>query len=141
MKKFKTFISNINFSGVSKGTIMRGVLAIVVIINYVLSVFGVNPLAIDSNLLSQIVVVVITVLTIIASYWKNNSFTQAAQDGDAKMVALKSEVVDTSIDTPEEVAEAIDSAVKEVKTVITDAEKATSEGIVDDTKPVDVPKA
>lgn len=87
----KKFFSSLDLSNISKGTVVRGILMIVVIINYILSAAGINPITIDETALGNIVTVLLTVGTFLASYWKNNSFTKAAQAADKKLEELRSE--------------------------------------------------
>jgi len=95
MKKFlakvKKFILTINFKGITKGTAIRTVLVFIGAVNYGLSMFGVDPLKINSNDISLCVVVAITIGVFLTAYWKNNSITKAAQEADEKRKALNKE--------------------------------------------------
>lgn len=83
------FISSLDLTHLSKGAVVRGILMIVLLINYILMALGKNPINIDENTLGTIVTIVLTVGTFVASYWKNNSFTKAAQAADEKLKELK----------------------------------------------------
>lgn len=93
MKKFKKFMQNIDFRNVSKGTVVRGILMVVVVINYALSAFNVNPINLDETVLGNIITVFVTSGTFITSYWENNSWTKAAQEADKKLKELREEVI------------------------------------------------
>lgn len=91
MINMKKFINNLNLAGVSKGTVMRGILMLLVVINYILTAAGLNPVKIDESALGEVVTVGLTVGTFVASYWQNNSWTKAAQEADKKLEELKKE--------------------------------------------------
>ena len=80
MAKIKDIISNI--SNVKAGTWVRLILLVVSLINMALSAAGKAPIPADYNELYTVVSVVFSVLVGVAAYWKNNSFTSAAQAAD-----------------------------------------------------------
>ena len=80
MAKIKDILSNI--SNVKVGTWMRGILLIISLVNMALSAAGKAPIPADYNEIYTVVSVVFSVLVGIAAYWKNNSFTSAAQAAD-----------------------------------------------------------
>lgn len=80
MAKIKDIISNI--SNVKAGTWVRLILMVGSLINLTLGAFGVAGISFDENELYTIVTVVLTIVTGLVSYWKNNSFTSAAQAAD-----------------------------------------------------------
>lgn len=80
MKKFKDVVENL--SSVSVGTWVRGILLIISFINMALSATGKAPIPADYNEIYAIVSVIFSVLVGISAYWKNNSFTAAAQAAD-----------------------------------------------------------
>ena len=52
---------------------------------------GINPIPIEESVVGLLVTVVLTVGTFLLSYWKNNSWTTAAQEADEKLQALRAE--------------------------------------------------
>ena len=87
MAKIKDILANI--SNVKVGTAGNGCpidvkkwLLIISLVNMALSAAGKAPIPADYNELYTIVSVVFSVLVGISAYWKNNSFTEAAQTAD-----------------------------------------------------------
>jgi SPP1 family holin len=80
MNKIKDIFANI--SNVKVGTWVRGILLIISFVNMALSAAGKTPIPTDYNELYTIVSVIFSVLVGISAYWKNNSFTEAAQTAD-----------------------------------------------------------
>lgn len=76
---------------VSKGTIIRTIILALTIINSLLSIFGKSPLPIDNATVEQFVSLVFTIAAAVVSWWKNNSFTQAAIEADILKDRLKAE--------------------------------------------------
>lgn len=74
---------------IDKGTIARTVVLIFALINQVLTMGGYNPLPFANDEVYTGVTAALTVAAAIAAWWKNNSFTQAAIEGDKKMKQLK----------------------------------------------------
>lgn len=74
---------------ISKGTIIRTALLLLAIINNVLAIFGKAPLPITNEQLELIVSTIITVVMAVINWWKNNSFTRAAIQGDMLKDRLK----------------------------------------------------
>ena len=79
-KKIRDILCNL--SGVSAGTWARLILMLVALLNLILTAFGVNPIELDGSELYTVISVVFALLTGLAAYWKNNSFTAAAQAAD-----------------------------------------------------------
>lgn len=77
-----------NFKNVSNGTWARLALLVAALLNTVLTVFGVNPLA-ENSTAAAVLGTVATVIISLLAYWKNNSFTEAAQVADKIMNELK----------------------------------------------------
>ena len=73
----------------SKGTIIRTIILALTIINSLLSIFGKSPLPIDNATVEQFVSLVFTIAAAVVSWWKNNSFTEAAQEADDYFDLLK----------------------------------------------------
>ena len=74
---------------ISKGTIIRTALLLLAIINNLLAIFGKAPLPITNEQLELIVSTIITVVMAVINWWKNNSFTRAAIQGDMLKDRLK----------------------------------------------------
>ena len=72
-------------------TIVRTVILVVALINQVLTVTGHSLLPITDEQITEIITLVITVGASIWSWWKNNSFTQAAIEADELLKTLKEE--------------------------------------------------
>lgn len=79
-----------SLKNISPGTLARLALLIAALVNNTLTVFGVNPLSIDGRA-GEILAAVTTVSVSLLAYWKNNSFTSAAQKADEFMRYLKEE--------------------------------------------------
>lgn len=73
------------YQPIQKDTIIRTVIAFVVIINTVLTLFDKNPLPYSTDEIEVAVAAVLDVVTTIWVWWKNNSFTVAARIGDETM--------------------------------------------------------
>lgn len=84
-------MSKFDITNVKKGTVVRTIMAAAVIVNYVLKATGHNVITIDETEVGSIVETAITVITFIIVYWKNNSWTTAAQLADKKLQELKKE--------------------------------------------------
>ena len=74
---------------IKKDTIIRTALLLAALINLILNAFGKNALPFTDDEISEAISVVFAVITSIVAWWKNNSFTLAAQSGDELMNALK----------------------------------------------------
>ena len=80
MAKIKDILANIG--NVKAGTWARLILMVISLVNMALAAAGKAPIPADYNELYTIVSVVFSVLVGISAYWKNNSFTEAAQTAD-----------------------------------------------------------
>ena len=78
---------------VSKGTIIRGVLLAVAVVNTALTIAGLNPLPFDDAWIENVITIGFDAVVTWMAYWKNNSFTQNAIKADEIMKALKEGVV------------------------------------------------
>lgn len=74
---------------ISKGTIIRTALLLLAIVNNVLALFGKAPLPITNEQLELIISTIFTVVMAVINWWKNNSFTQPALEGDILMNRLR----------------------------------------------------
>lgn len=75
---------------ISTGTIARTAVLALALTNQVLSAMGKPVLPIESTELEQIVTTGITVVSSVVAWWNNNSFTQAAIEGDKTYARMKS---------------------------------------------------
>lgn len=91
VETMKKIVQNLNLRNVKKGAVVRGLMMIIVIVNYLLNAMGINPIPIEESVIGLLVTVVLTVGTFLLSYWKNNSWTTAAQEADEKLQALRAE--------------------------------------------------
>ena len=67
---------------VETSTIVRTIVLIIALINQILSVTGHSPLPITDDQVNELVTLAITVCVSIWAWWKNNSFTDKAQEAD-----------------------------------------------------------
>ena len=74
-------ITNTNRT-VSAGTVARTAVLLLALTNQVLSAMGKPILPIESSTVEQLVTAGITSVAALVSWWKNNSFTQAALAAD-----------------------------------------------------------
>lgn len=72
-------------------TIIRTIILAFALINQILTIFGLNPLPIAETELYNILSMAATIITTVWSWWKNNSFTEAAIKADKYMHGLKEE--------------------------------------------------
>ena len=77
-----------NLKDVSAGTWARLAVLIAALVNTALTIFGRSPLSALGDG-GNIAGIVIAVSSALLSYWKNNSFTRAAQAADEVMAELK----------------------------------------------------
>lgn len=74
---------------ISAATIARTAALALALANQVLSACGRPVLPIESEQVEQLVTAGITIVTAVAGWWYNNSFTQEALQGDQVMKELK----------------------------------------------------
>ena len=74
---------------VTKGTIVRAILFILVVVNIVLEKCGLDVIRTDENAILMLVEAVIELAIILVGFWKNNSFTQAAIKADEFLKQLR----------------------------------------------------
>lgn len=79
-------------SKVSIATMARTAALALALTNQVLSAAGKPLLPIESTEVEQLVTTGLTVATSVVAWWKNNSFTSAAIEGDKHMNDLKNRV-------------------------------------------------
>lgn len=76
-------MKKLNLRGVSVQTWVRTGVLILALINQALIMFGITKTEIELEQWTQYVSYIFTVVTAIWSWWKNNSFTDKAQEADA----------------------------------------------------------
>lgn len=74
---------------ISKYTIVRTVMLFIVVINYVLNKLGVSIINVSENEVLAFIEMVISVLSIMAAWWYNNSFSEKARRADLFFKNLK----------------------------------------------------
>lgn len=67
---------------ISSGTIARTIVLVLALINQALAIMGKGTIDIADDTIYQLCSLAATVVTSIVTWWKNNSFTQAAIEGD-----------------------------------------------------------
>lgn len=74
---------------VSVGTIVRTICLALALINQILTATGHSVIPIDDEVIQTLVSTIATIVMALITWWKNNSFTQAAMEGDKVMIAEK----------------------------------------------------
>lgn len=68
-----------------KAVVIRTIVLVVALINNALALFGKSPLPIESEDVESLVTLLFTLGASLWAWWKNNSFTFAAREGDKTM--------------------------------------------------------
>ncbi len=76
-------MKKINLKGVSKQTWVRTIVLILALVNQALVMFDVTDNEVELETWTRYATYIFTVISAIWSWWKNNSFTQKAQEADA----------------------------------------------------------
>ena len=79
----------VNGLKVTKGTVVRTILTVVVIINIMLKALGIHPVEIDGASLNSLIESLVSIGVIILGFWKNNSFTDKAKAADFYLAKLR----------------------------------------------------
>lgn len=87
--KFKTVIKTINLKNVKVSTWVRLAMMVIALVSYLLKEFGLVPPEISENQVYNVVIAIFTVISFLQAYWKNNSFTEAAQEADSYFKLVK----------------------------------------------------
>lgn len=74
---------------IKTGTIVRTIVLLFALVNQVLTISGYNPLPFSEDEVGQAVSMILTVGASLLTWWKNNSFTQAAIRADEHLKRLK----------------------------------------------------
>lgn len=73
-------------------TIIRTIVLIIALINQILAILGREKLPITDDMVYQVVTIIITIGASLWAWWKNNSFTIAAIEGDKVKDHLKQQM-------------------------------------------------
>ena len=76
---------------VTPDTWARTICLLIALVNQCLAIFGKQALPFAENDIYQVVSLLATIITGAIAWWKNNSFTQAAQTADQIMSGLKTD--------------------------------------------------
>ena len=80
MTKIKDIFTNLG--GVKVSTWIRLIMLVLSLVTLILGAFNIAPITFDENELYTVVSVIFAVITGVVTFWKNNSFTSAAQAAD-----------------------------------------------------------
>ena len=69
-------------------TVVRTIIIVIAFANMILSFFGINPIPVSEEILYEVISAVVSFLTVIWGWWKNNSFSKIARKADAYGVEL-----------------------------------------------------
>ena len=72
-------------------TIVRTIVLALALINQIFALVGIPQLNIDDDTIYQAVTLIVTIVSSVWAWWKNNSFTRAARAADETMIALKNQ--------------------------------------------------
>lgn len=76
---------------ITKGTIIRTILTVIVLINLVLKAFGKSAITVDDGVIANVVETVIEIAAIAVGFWKNNSYSEKALRADKFLQDLRNE--------------------------------------------------
>lgn len=74
---------------IDKGTMIRTVILLLALINQVLTSLGECPLQIENTQVELLISTALTVISSLAAWWKNNSFSTQAIECDCHLKSLK----------------------------------------------------
>lgn len=74
---------------VSKGTIVRTIMVILVILNIILERCGIDVINVSESEVFMIVETVIEIAVIVVGFWKNNSYSENAKKADEFLKQLR----------------------------------------------------
>lgn len=98
---------------ISKGTIIRTIMLVIVLINMALKAFGKPLIEIDEGSLGCFIEYAFNALVMVVSFWKNNSFSKAAIKADEILKKLKNGESENIV---------FETQIEEKETVVIDAE-------------------
>ncbi len=73
----------------TKGTIIRTVMILLVVLNLILKSLGINTLTFSENGVASVIEALIEIGAVISAWWYNNSFTENAKKADEFFKELK----------------------------------------------------
>lgn len=76
---------------ITKGTIIRTILTVIVLINLVLKAFGKSAITVDDGVIANVVETAIEIAAIAVGFWKNNSYSEKALKADKFLQDLRNE--------------------------------------------------
>ena len=76
---------------ISTATIVRTVLLVLALLNQVLTISGYSPIPLEDETVNEFIATGSTIIIAIVTWWKNNSFTQAAIQADRVMKDIKTQ--------------------------------------------------
>ena len=74
---------------ITKSTIVRTILMLLALVNFILEKFGIDIIPTDENTIATLVELGIEVAVLIVGFWKNNSFSPAAIKADEFLKQLR----------------------------------------------------
>lgn len=74
---------------ITKGTIVRTIMLIIVIVNIILKHFGIDVINVSESEIMTLIETLLEVAIIVVGFWKNNSFTDNAIKADEFLKGLK----------------------------------------------------
>lgn len=74
---------------ISKSTIVRTIMVLFVILNFVLEKCGVDIIPVDEGSVFMFVETAIEIAVLVVGFWKNNSFTEKAIQADKFLKELR----------------------------------------------------
>ena len=75
-------MKKINLKGVSNQTWVRTIVLVLALVNQALVMFGVTDNEVELETWTRYATYIFTVISALWSWWKNNSFTEKAQEAD-----------------------------------------------------------
>ena len=97
---------------ISKSTIIRTILVVIVIINFILEKLGVDLIPADESVISMFVETFIEIAVIVVGFWKNNSYSQAAIRADEFLKELRNDETEWESEPEAEEYETFESEVE-----------------------------
>lgn len=82
-------MSETNGLKVTKGTVVRTVMMIVVLVNLVLKASGHDIIRVDESSLAGFIECGVNAVTLVLCFWKNNSFSENAKTADFYLAKLR----------------------------------------------------
>lgn len=83
---------------ISKGTIVRTIAILLVVINMFLQHFGIDVINVDENEILSFVEILIELSAIIVGFWKNNSFSDKAIKADEFLQELRNSSEESEVE-------------------------------------------